>query len=92
MPNSITHLTFGHWFNQNVDILPNDLEELTLGIMCKQKVYNLPLNIKIVRTHSSNRELLKIPFGCNIELYTDNLENWSNFYRYMIGALNDKTI
>jgi hypothetical protein len=45
LPNSITHLTFGYYFNQPVDNLPNSITHLTFGESFNQPVNNLPNSI-----------------------------------------------
>ena len=42
LPNSLTHLKFGKFFNQPVDKLPNSLINLEFGFEFNQSVDNLP--------------------------------------------------
>ena len=42
IPNSVTHLTFGRDFNQQIDILPNSITHLTFGNDFNQTINNLP--------------------------------------------------
>jgi hypothetical protein len=45
LPLSLTHLTFGYWFNKPVDNLPLSLTHLTFGDRFNQPVDNLPNNL-----------------------------------------------
>ncbi len=45
LPNSITHLIFGYWFNKSVNHLPNSITHLTFGRHFNQPVDNLPNSI-----------------------------------------------
>lgn len=45
LPVSLTHLTFGYIFNQNVDQLPVSLTHLTFGSDFNQSVYQLPSSL-----------------------------------------------
>jgi hypothetical protein len=42
LPPNLTHLTFGYYFNQQVNNLPKSLIHLTFGYKFNQKVENLP--------------------------------------------------
>jgi len=49
LPNSLTHLTFGRYYNQVIekDVLPNSLKHLVLPICYKHDITNLLIDIKI---------------------------------------------
>ena len=78
LPNSITHLTFGHKFNQVVNNLPNSLTHLTFGIYFNQVVDNLPNSL----THLS--------FGPCFNQKVDNLPN--SLTHLTFGELFDQKI
>lgn len=42
LPNSLTHLKFNNFFDNNVDYLPNLLTHLTFGINFNKPINNLP--------------------------------------------------
>ncbi len=46
LPNTITELTLGYYFNKSVDNLPTSIEKLILGNYFNQPVNNLPCGIK----------------------------------------------
>ena len=87
LPNSITHLTFGYYFDQKINnftyiehlhiwsnykyinFLPNIIEQLDIYYAnYNNKINNLPLNIKKIRTNKKDYEkFIKIPFSCIVE-------------------------
>ena len=63
LPNSLTHLIFGHEFNQPVDNLPQSLTYLKFEWDFNQPVDNLP------------ESLIYLSFGENFNQTVDNLPN-----------------
>ena len=61
MPQSITHLTLGGQFNQNIDNLPQTITHLILGELFNQPVDKLPQN------------LIYLEFGHDFNKSVDNL-------------------
>jgi hypothetical protein len=49
LPSSITHLTFGKFFNQEVNKLPSSITHLTFGDEFSQKVEKLPKELKKIK-------------------------------------------
>ena len=46
LPTTITHLTFGYYFDQPLDDLPNSITHLTLGDCFNEKLDHLPDSVK----------------------------------------------
>ena len=78
MPLFITHLTLGHYFNQEVTKLPRQLTHLTFGYNFNKPNIYLPLTIKYLKLNcnnpniiaqlSSNIEVLDLDKEFNLEL------------------------
>jgi hypothetical protein len=61
LPQTLTHLTFGCYFNQSVDKLPETLTHLTLGDKFNKSVNYLPKNIKNLKLMCDNNLINKLP-------------------------------
>lgn len=62
-------LILGNYFDQNVDALPNRLEQLTLGARFKQSVDKLPATLKILHTGMMfNQPINNLPALTKLEL------------------------
>ena len=62
IPDHITHLTFGEYFNKPLGKLPKSLTHLTLGICFDQIVNNLPDTLKFLKFgYAFNKDLGDLP-------------------------------
>ena len=83
LPNSLTHLTFGWHFDQDVSKLPNSITHLTFGHHFDQDVSKLPNSlIYLTFDHCFNQETHNLPnsithleFGWNFKQDVHNLPN-----------------
>ena len=89
IPNSITHLTFGYYFDEIVDDLPNSITHLTFGSNFNQPVNNLPNSITdLVFGNKFNQPVDKLPFSLNSYNLTDSESvnnNAGNLKRLVFG-------
>ena len=58
--NLIISLTFGFWFNQPVDNLPNSIQNLTFGQSFNQEIKKIPTKLKKVHIVNFNKNKKKI--------------------------------
>ena len=64
----ITHLKFGHDFNQPVDFLPSSLEELViLNDNYSQDLNNLPVSLKKLKVRKLYKGQILLPKDCVLE-------------------------
>ena len=79
MPNSLTHLTFGRNFNQEVNKLPNSLTHLTFGY-CFNKKIDIPFTIKYLKLNCNNLHI--------IDYLPDNIEELELGYYFNLELNN----
>jgi len=101
LPDSLTHLEFGHWFNQPVDKLrlPNSLTHLTFGFKFNQLVDNLTLPNSLIALTFGNHfsqpvDRFKLPnslkyidFGSSFNESVDNLKLPDSLIELKFGIL-----
>ncbi len=75
IPNSVTHLTFGLDFNQELNILPYGLKSLML-YENNQILSNLPITLEKLIIKKYNKDnYIKLPYGCVIYDKDENIIN-----------------
>lgn len=82
LPNSLTHITFGHCYNQKIDkfVLPNSLKYIRFGLFYNQKIIRdiLPNSLECVMIGINSHD------GDNGDIIPDKLvdilRNYDAFY------------
>ena len=72
LPNSITHLTFGDYFNQDVNNLPNSLIYLSFSWDFNQDISKLPKSITYLKFSTSDNS----KFNHNLNPYLYHLTSF----------------
>jgi hypothetical protein len=100
LPKSLTHLTFGFYFNQKVDKLPETLTQLCFDTYFNQPIDNLPkslTHLTFVLHSCFNQPIDNLPknlthltFGINFNQPVDNLPE--NLTHLKLHCKNNKII
>lgn len=62
LPSSITHLTFGYWFNRPIYELPISIKYLKFGSKFNQPIFQLPKSVKHIQFgYEFNQSLKNLP-------------------------------
>ena len=62
LPQNLTHLTMGEWFNWSLPLLPSSLISLVLGYQFNRSIWRLPRNLRHLELgYNFNQEIDDLP-------------------------------
>ena len=87
IPNSVTHLTFGYYFNQELKegYIPNSVTHLTFGRLFTQKLNILPQSLISLNLYKNKQILSNLPF--TLEKLIITKYNKDNYIKLPYGCI-----